>query len=281
MQEPNSPQSRQEHQTWQEWRQHVDATLQYIMDLLQQKPPAHTESEELLLAKDLPLHLQSAKDQQDPLHSAARIDALESEKNTLLQNLEALQKEKDRASAEREDWRNKEQHYNNTIATLNSDNAKLCQDIATERTRFEEAQKKSVADPAPGTWEKQLATLSTDLQALAEKYFETTCVHIFFVQCGQFNRLVQFWEACKRHILEQEYVPNDMAHFLEQLVALYNSATPQGEAKIITALAGATFDFDVCQRVGADGTRVQALLLPGLCNPAGKVLHKALVTLAR
>ena len=283
MSEPHDLQDiKEEQQDWQEWRQHVDATLQYLIAELPQEKRMHLLQKGVRWAKNLLPKMPSEEDMQDLLHRAEqRITSMENEKNTLLQNLDALQNDKDRAIAERDELHNNAQRYNAAIAALESDNAALRQDMETACKKLEEVQKKSITDPAPATWEKQLAALSADMQTLTKKYFETMSVHIFLVQCGQFNRLVQFWEACKRHVLEQESVPDGMSKFLEQLLALYNSATPQGEARIIATTAGSTFDFDVCQRVGADGTRVQTLLLPGLCNPAGKVLHKALVTLVR
>ena len=283
MSEPHDLQEvKEDQQSLQEWRQHVDATLQYLIAELPQEKRTHLLQKGVRWAKNLLPKMPPEEDMQDLLHRAKqRIAAMENEKNTLLQNLDALQKDKDGAIAALDECHNNAQRYNAAIAALENDNATLRQNMDTARIKLEEVQKNSITDPAPGTWEKQLAALSADMQALTEKYFETTTVHIFFVQCGQFNRLVQFWEACKRHVLEQESVPDGIPEFLEQLLALYNSATPQGEARIVTATARSTFDFDVCQRVGPDGTRVQTLLLPGLCNPAGKVLHKALVTLVR
>ena len=283
MSEPHDLQDiKEEQKDWQEWRLHVDATLQYLIAELPQEKRTHLLQKGVRWAKNLLPKMPPEEDLQNLLHRAEqRIAAMENEKVTLLRNIDALQNDKDRAIAERDEFHNNAQRYNASIAALENDNATLRQNMDTARRKLEDVQKKSITDPAPATWEKQLAALSADMQALTEKYFETRSVHIFFVQCGQFNRLMQFWEACKRHVLEQEAVPDDMPEFLEQLLALYNSATPQGEARIVTATAGSTFDFDVCQRVGADGTRVQTLLLPGLCNPAGKVLHKALVTLVR
>ncbi len=135
-------------------------------------------------------------------------------------------------------------------------------------------------DLVPFQIEKYLEQLSPELRQLVEKYYDTAKVHIFLVQCGQFNRIGQFWEACKRRVLDTGAAPHDMPDFLRRMLELYNEATPQGEASAVVPAPGSIFDYDAQQRLGKDGVTVRKVILPGLKNPAGKVLHKALVILA-
>lgn len=123
-----------------------------------------------------------------------------------------------------------------------------------------------------------LAALPQETAHLLSPYFATDSLITFLVQCGQFNRLNQLWEACGKAVTAGRATPG-MTQCLEKLLALYNRAAGENLATTVAPTPGNAYNSEIHYRVNSDGRTVRTLLLPGLRNPGGKLQQKALVEL--
>lgn len=124
-----------------------------------------------------------------------------------------------------------------------------------------------------------LQSLPQELRPLLARYYALDDLAAFLTQCGQFARLQQCWEACHLKVMEGA-APAGLADFLLLALELYNRAFPDNTGAEILAEAGAEYDFTLQDRVGANGSLVGAVLLPGLRKPNGELAIKCLVRLA-
>lgn len=123
-----------------------------------------------------------------------------------------------------------------------------------------------------------LRDLPQDVARLLAPYYALDSLLIFLVGCGQFSRLSQCWDACGKAVAGG--APGEaLSACLRRLLALYNLSSTDTPATAVEPQPGDRYDYESAQRIGSDGGTVRALLLPGLRNPGGKVLHKALVRL--
>ena len=123
-----------------------------------------------------------------------------------------------------------------------------------------------------------LRALPPDAARLLAPYYALDNLPTFLVSCGQFNRLAQCWDACGRAVAGG--APGEpLATCLRRLLGLYNLASADTPAETVEPQPGAPYDCNTSQRINSDGRTVRTLLLPGLRNSGGKLLHKALVRL--
>ena len=100
----------------------------------------------------------------------------------------------------------------------------------------------------------------------------------FLVQCGQFSRISQIWAESYRAVSEGRHLP-DISPVLCTLLELHNLAADNLMASLVCPEEESRYDFEICQRLESDGSRIESVLLPGLRNAGGKVIVKALVRL--
>lgn len=134
--------------------------------------------------------------------------------------------------------------------------------------------------------QERLAHIHTALQSLPQefrpllaRYYALEDLPAFLTQCGHFARLQQCWEACHLKVMDGAPAAG-LAEFLLLALELYNRAFPDNTGAEILADAGAEYDFTQQDRVGANGSLVAAVLLPGLRKPNGELASKCLVRLA-
>lgn len=124
-----------------------------------------------------------------------------------------------------------------------------------------------------------LQSLPKEFRPLLARYYALDDLPAFLTQCGQFTRLQQCWKAC--HLKVMEGSPGaGVAAFLLLVLELYNLAFPDNTGAEIRAAAGVEYDFNLQDRLGANGSRVAAVLFPGLRKPNGEPAIKCLVRLA-
>jgi len=123
-----------------------------------------------------------------------------------------------------------------------------------------------------------LNSLSPELNSIFAQYFDTGSLTTFLVQCGQFSRINQLWEACGKSVTAGRQTP-DMADGLIRLLQFYNRAAGENPATLVEPAQGDVYKSAIHYRVTSDGSIINKLLLPGLRNPAGKVQQNALVEL--
>lgn len=123
-----------------------------------------------------------------------------------------------------------------------------------------------------------LEAVSLPVRQILTPYFNIDELDVFLIQCGQFNRVNQLWEACGKAVAAGAPA-GEFGRLLRQVLALYNSASADSPALPIEADIGEAYKNEVHFRVKSDGSRVAELLLPGLRNPGGRVSQPALVRL--
>lgn len=123
-----------------------------------------------------------------------------------------------------------------------------------------------------------LESVPAGARELVSGYFDTGDLATFLVQCGQFSRLNQLWEACGKAVTSGG-APAGLSPLLERLLGLFNRASGQNPATLIAPASGEPYRSEFHFRVNSDGTTVRSLLLPGLRNPGGKMQQPALVEL--
>lgn len=112
-----------------------------------------------------------------------------------------------------------------------------------------------------------------------KQYYAIDSLPIFITQCGQLDRLKQFWGAVIRLVLENSKHTDSFSEILVLITDRYNAATSNNPVKYIMPKKGAPFDFNQHQRFSSDGKLVEEQVLPGISTKAGKVIHKSLVRL--
>lgn len=123
-----------------------------------------------------------------------------------------------------------------------------------------------------------LSSLSPDVRHVMTDYFNPDDLIIFLIQCGQFQRINRFWEACGK-IVAKGANHLEYGLCLRKILDLYNSASPDNPAALIEPEPGSPYKSDSQLRIDSDGTQVAKVLLPGLQNPGGKLMRHALVML--
>ena len=123
-----------------------------------------------------------------------------------------------------------------------------------------------------------LESVPAGARELVSAYFSLDDLMTFLVQCGQFSRLNQLWEACGKAVTAGQ-APAGLSPLLERLLGLFNLASGQNPATLIAPASGEPYRSEIHFRVNSDGTTVRSLLLPGLRNPGGKMQQPALVEL--
>lgn len=169
--------------------------------------------------------------------------------------------------------------------TLRRENAALRDELeaARQEARRLEAQLQEYRPCLPDQRQLEeeyafLRSLPPDAARLLAPYYALDNLPTFLVSCGQFNRLAQCWDACGRAVAGG--APGEpLATCLRRLLGLYNLASADTPAETVEPQPGAPYDCNTSQRINSDGRTVRTLLLPGLRNSGGKLLHKALVRL--
>lgn len=123
-----------------------------------------------------------------------------------------------------------------------------------------------------------LNAVPQEMREIVSTYFTPQSLSVFLIQCGQFSRLNQLWESCGKAIATGRS-PAGMTSFLEKLLEIFNRASGQNPATLISPAPGDAYRSEIHFRVNSDGTTVRKLLLPGLRNPGGKMQQPALVEL--
>lgn len=124
-----------------------------------------------------------------------------------------------------------------------------------------------------------LNELPPDVISLLSAYYTPDSLLTFLVQCGQFNRLCLFWEACVRAV-SRGASGGPLTACLRRLLEVHN-LSGDAPAATIEPQPGDRYDYTISDRIASDGNIVSELLLPGLRNAGGKTTHKALVRLAQ
>ena len=201
-----------------------------------------------------------------------RLQELEGEVRGLHDQLTNAQAERDRAEGE----------ARSLLDQLRNAQA----DITAARTAAQEAQAKLDAQASQRLREQEallqlqhfLEGVPAGARELVSAYFTLDDLMTFLVQCGQFSRLNQLWEACGKAVTAGE-APDGLAPLLERLLGIFNLASGQNPATLIAPAPGEAYRSEFHFRVNSDGTTVRRLLLPGLRNPGGKMQQPALVEL--
>lgn len=123
-----------------------------------------------------------------------------------------------------------------------------------------------------------LRELPPDAVSLLSTCYAPDSLLTFLVQCGQFSRLSRCWEACARAVFRGA-PGGPLTACLRRLLELYN-LSGDAPAALIEPQPGDRYDYTLSDRIDSDGNTVRELLLPGLRNAGGKLMHKALVRLA-
>ena len=162
--------------------------------------------------------------------------------------------------------------------------AQQARTAAEERAEQARAQLEAARQASlPEQWQLEevhafLRDLPQDVARLLAPYYALDSLLVFLVGCGQFSRLSQCWDACGKAVAGGAH-GEALSACLRQLLTLYNLSSADTPATAVEPQPGDRYDYESAQRIGSDGGTVRALLLPGLRNAGGKVLHKALVRL--
>ncbi len=255
-----------------QWQDDVNATLRFFIEKL-------PEQERI----DAMQRFCGAKTASLPDKQTEKDEALAKRIAELEHELEAVKQRAGRDTRAADETRKELHKQNSELHVAFTDLTKRyeqAQDKAAQFKRDYEALKaQNIKDPEPARLEHELARLASPVRDIAAKYFDLERVHVFCVQCGQFSRITQCWEACVRSVLSETTAPQGMADFLYLLGGLYNKGSANAEARVLMAEVNTPYDYERHQRVGQDGTIIREVLLPGLENAAGKIVHKALVRL--
>lgn len=191
-----------------------------------------------------------------------------------------LSEEKEKLRAEMESGQTELATFRRTVQELQGRLEQERQARAEAQTRAE--QKKSrLSEQDVQQLERTadfLRAVSSEAAAVLAAHYELTSLQIFLVQCGQFPRLSRCWEACGRSIAAGASGPA-LTDVLLKLLELHNLGSDGATATAIMFQPGDRYDYERADRFASDGTTVRNLLLPGLCNAGGKIMHKALVQL--
>lgn len=190
----------------------------------------------------------------------------------LKRRVEALTAERDRAERDRQDLARRLENAQEDLRE-----ARDAARAAEARLAAQAAQRLRGQEELLGL-QHFLDTVSPGARELAAGYFTLDDLATFLVQCGQFSRINQLWEACGKAVTSGE-APAGLSPMLERLLGLFNRASGQNPATLIAPAPGEGYRSEIHFRVNSDGTTVRALLLPGLRNPGGKMQQPALVEL--
>lgn len=122
-----------------------------------------------------------------------------------------------------------------------------------------------------------LSSMPRTFAPVAKRYYNMESLPLFLIQLGQFAKLRQFWEACREEIMAGTE-PENIGSQAAELLKFYSEAFACGDLAISPKI-GASYDFNTQGRLGPAGATIQAVLFPGLKNPAGEIIVKALVRL--
>lgn len=228
--------------------------------------------------------------QEDPgekLEAArARVNELTESLGAYQDRMKQVEKERDELQGEcanlaRENVRLKasleeKEQANYRLDSSNRELEKRLEETGEALTQLQQAQLPDQLELAE-VW-KLVQNLPESEKAALDKYLTLSSCRAFLVGLGEFSIIEEFWEFCARQI-RNGASPGQLAELLPVLVALFNLAHPNSEAALVLVTPGERYDFGKSDRVGANGSTVQAQLLPGLRKPNGEVGKKALVTL--
>lgn len=120
--------------------------------------------------------------------------------------------------------------------------------------------------------------ISSQGREVIGRYFQLASPLTFLPGIGYFNRIEQLWDACIK-LAREAALPDDLLHFLQSLVEIYNAANPGSKARVELAAPGTPYDYYWQDRVGPGGDLVARPLLPALYRPSGQLAKKCLVIL--
>lgn len=190
-------------------------------------------------------------------------------------------------------WQQKCEEEKQARETAEKDARTLQDELQAVRQQYREAEQRATTVTRELTALKQrqlpqqddllqtqtfLDTLTPDMRSLMAPYFVTNHLPTFLVQCGQFTRLRQCWEACGKSVTSGKRIPG-MTACLEYLLRLYNASGGSNPASLVTPTPGEPYRSDMHLRVASDGKTIRHVLLPGLQNPGGEVVQPPLVEL--
>ena len=206
-------------------------------------------------------------------------DTLRRENAALRDELEAARQEAQRLAAQLRECRQQLETDRQARLTAETRAEAARQEAQRLAAQLRECRQSSLPDQRQLEEEYAfLRALPPDAARLLAPYYALDNLPTFLVSCGQFNRLAQCWDACGRAVAGG--APGEpLATCLRRLLGLYNLASADTPAETVEPQPGAPYDCNTSQRINSDGRTVRTLLLPGLRNSGGKLLHKALVRL--
>ena len=213
------------------------------------------------------------------LPSMEEVETLRNERKAAREHAQRLEKQNQECLQFIKQLEKENQTYRQEIQREQEARRAACAQAEQARDLLEKSQQTSLPE------QKELEALHTYLRSLPQDvcrlldpYYDRSNLLIFLVSCGQFTRLVQCWEACSKAVVNGT-PSKSLEQCLRTLLELYNCSAQGALATVVEPKPGDHYDYETSLRVASDGTIVQRLLLSGLRNPGGKLMHKALVQL--
>lgn len=107
---------------------------------------------------------------------------------------------------------------------------------------------------------------------------DSTALLSWLTRSGQWSTLEQVWHVLAVQVQRQEIaVTATEQQILAASVALYNQSVSRGAASLSLPSIGQRYDYEQHTRVNHSGESVAVVLLAGLSNAQGKLVHCAIV----
>lgn len=107
---------------------------------------------------------------------------------------------------------------------------------------------------------------------------DSTALLSWLTRSGQWSTLEQVWQVLAVQVQRQGSAATATEQrILAASVALYNQSVSRGAASLSQPSVGQRYDYEQHTRVNHSGESVTAVLLAGLSNAQGKLVHCALV----
>ena len=95
---------------------------------------------------------------------------------------------------------------------------------------------------------------------------------------ADFERVLNLWDDMGKKCKQSEsQVNNDQHQLLITVISIYNLTLSDRQAETVDVEIGTDFDFEIHKDIGSSGKKIIEQLMPGLKNPAGKLMRKPLV----